>query len=143
MATEYDELKSALRAAGFAYRADSGLQRQSEDVSQELAWRWWRARIRGLEDFYDLRRRWSRSLVKILWTLIALQAVLLGAVGLGLLQFADYKPFLAAQAGVYFLQIAGMCLVVVKFLFHDPPAATSPESGWGKQQDPAPDQDAL
>jgi hypothetical protein len=133
MPSEYDELKASAQARA-ADRAESGLEPDPEVISRELTWRWWAARIRGLESFYSLREEWSGNLRNMLWTLVGLQALLLLAVGRGWLQFADYKAFLAAQAGIYFLQIAGMCSVVVAFLFHKPDATTSANSGDGPEQ---------
>jgi hypothetical protein len=81
-----------------------------------------RARIEnwGTKEKYDLRNYWSWVLTVLLVGLVIFQGILVKRIGTGAWKFVGYETFLDAQAGVYFMQIVGMCYVVLKYLFNDP-----------------------
>lgn len=72
---------------------------------------------RGKEDYYELRKRWSQYLFWFLLAMVAFQFLLTITIGLDLLSFQNYKHFLYIVVGENFLQIVGMCIIVVQFLF--------------------------
>lgn len=74
----------------------------------------------GLNEYYALRVRWSHCLKFLLIVLVMFQCFLVAAVGRNWMDFTKYQSFLKIQATVYFLQVVGMCLIVVRYLFKDP-----------------------
>jgi hypothetical protein len=72
---------------------------------------------RGLEKYYELRDKWSKYLIILLSVMIVFQNALVLMIGFEWLNFLEYKNFLYAAVIESFLQIAGMCGIVVVFLF--------------------------
>ena len=71
----------------------------------------------GREQYFRLRNRWSLYLMIALSASMVFQGALVWSVGIGWLAFKDQSVFLNTVAGELFLQIAGMCLIVVRCLF--------------------------
>ncbi len=76
----------------------------------------------GRAAYFGLREKWSLYLCIFLAVMIASQIVSTALIGFGLFSFNDNKTFLYLVVGENFLQIVGMCYIVVAFLF---PANTS------------------
>lgn len=72
---------------------------------------------KGLEEFFTLRRKWSKWIIIWITALIAFSIVLTVAVGFGLLNFLSYQWFITSVTVETFLQIVGMGYIAVKFLF--------------------------
>ena len=66
--------------------------------------------------YHDLRKQWAMVLKKLLYAMVGFEAALTFSVGLGWLHFPS-QVFLNLIVGQTFLQIVGMCYIVVKFLF--------------------------
>lgn len=77
-------------------------------------------RVRGLSEFYDLRKKWSRWIIIWISVLILFNGALAVAVGREILDFKEYQWFISAVTVETFLQIVGMGYVAVKFLFSEP-----------------------
>lgn len=77
-------------------------------------------KLRGLGEFFALRRQWSKWIIGWITALVAFHAILALLVGLALLDYSEYEWFITAITVETFLQIVGMGFVAVKFLFSDP-----------------------
>ena len=66
--------------------------------------------------YHELRKKWANVLRNLLYAMVSFEAVLTFSVGLGWLHFPS-QVFLDLIVGQTFLQIVGMCYIVVKFLF--------------------------
>ena len=73
--------------------------------------------LRGRVQFFELRGRWSFWLILWICGILLFQAAVAFAVGAEYLNYKDYQWFLALIFGQSFLQIIGMGVVVVKFLY--------------------------
>jgi hypothetical protein len=71
----------------------------------------------GRKRYFALRDKWSGYLFKLLVIMILFQVVLTFFIGLGWAEFKNYEKFLYLVIGENFLQITGMCIIVVRFLF--------------------------
>jgi len=67
--------------------------------------------------FLDLRKRWSGNLKWWIGFLLVFHTLLTIAIGLKLLDFEKYQWFIRILVVEDFLQICGMCFIVVKFLY--------------------------
>lgn len=74
---------------------------------------------KGWEYFYCLRNNWSWYLMIVIFLMFSFQVVLAIFIGLGIFNFDKYKYLLYIVVGENFLQIVGMAVVVVKYLFHN------------------------
>lgn len=72
---------------------------------------------RGREEYFNLRSEWSARLAWFLGVMILFQILLTLVIGAGWLDFASYETFLYLVVGENFVQIVGMCILVVQFLF--------------------------
>ncbi len=72
----------------------------------------------GKEKFYELRSKWSVYLAILLFIMVGFQIILIFLIGLGWLNYSLYENFLYTVLVESFLQITGMCILVVKFLFN-------------------------
>jgi hypothetical protein len=72
---------------------------------------------KGREDFFQLRIKWSNWIIGWITSLILFNCALAFFVGLGRLNFQDYKWFITAVTVETFLQIVGMGYIAVRFLF--------------------------
>lgn len=68
------------------------------------------------DKYHALRQTWAKVLGNLLYGMVAFEVLLTLCVGLGWLHFPS-QLFLNLVAGQTFLQIAGMCYLVVNFLF--------------------------
>lgn len=87
----------------------------------------------GSVDYYALRRQWSRLLMILFALSAAFQAGLVTWVGCGWLPFDGHETFLNLVSGELFLQIAGMCYVIVRCLF---PSVSDPKKGKDAREKP-------
>ena len=76
-----------------------------------------RIELGGRQQFYELRGRWSAWLLVWITSLLLFQVVLTVAIGLKLLDFTGYNWFLPMVVAQNFLQIVGMGIVIVNFLY--------------------------
>ncbi|MFN7161078.1 MAG: hypothetical protein ACK4NC_05765 [Candidatus Gracilibacteria bacterium] len=94
-----------------------GLPTRSELSEQEIKDK--EAERKGREEYFKLRNKWSIYLVIALYAMILFQFVITFFIGFGIIDFTAYPTFISLVIGENFLQIVGMCLIVVKFLFPD------------------------
>lgn len=87
------------------------------DKINDLALAGMRNDVKGQESYYKLRNFWGRLLAIILGLSIGFQFWLAYMVGKGNLNFQNYTFFLNIVASENFLQVVGLCYIVVKFLF--------------------------
>lgn len=92
---------------------DDQFERQAVDAQR--AW----VHLRGLEDHYRHKSRWSWFLIGGLSGMILFQWLLLALVGLGKWDFTKYEWLLPVLLVQNLGQIIGLALVVVKSLFKD------------------------
>lgn len=78
--------------------------------------------LEGRSQFFDLRGRWSIWIILWISAQLLFQAVLTACLGLGWLDFKEYPYFLPIVTIQTFLQIVGMGLIVVNFLYEKTPA---------------------
>lgn len=71
----------------------------------------------GLTEFYKFRKHWSWFILICIAILILFQIVLTVCVGCRWLDFKDYKWFLPLTITENFIQLVGLAIIVVKFLF--------------------------
>ena len=76
-----------------------------------------RIELDGRSQFFDLRGKWSSWLIGWISALLLFEIALTLAVGAGWLNFLEYKWFLPIVFGESFLQVIGMGVVIVKFLY--------------------------
>lgn len=76
---------------------------------------------KGLREYYDLRKIWSNWIIGWICFLILFHAGLTIAVGLKSLDFVNFEWFVTAVTVETFLQVVGMGLIAVKFLFSNGP----------------------
>lgn len=69
--------------------------------------------------FYWLRNTWGMLLALLLTASVVFQFWLAYQIGTGQLRFTGYEMFLNIIAGESFVQVVGLCIVVVKCLFPD------------------------
>lgn len=73
----------------------------------------------GLKNFYLLRKKWSWFIIFCISFMLLFQPYLLYKVGSGYWDFKDYNGLLVAIIGSNFMQVIGLALIVVKFLFNN------------------------
>lgn len=73
--------------------------------------------VSGQKMYYWLRNIWGVTLAIILIASIGFQFWLTYNVGTRHLQFKDYATFLNIIAGENFIQVLGLCAIVVNYLF--------------------------
>jgi len=78
--------------------------------------------LEGRSQFFDLRGRWSIWIIVWISVQLLFQTVLTACLGLGWLDFKAYPYFLPIVTIQTFLQIVGMGLIVVNFLYEKTPA---------------------
>ena len=81
----------------------------------------------GRTDYFHLRIKWSWFLLVTLSVMVLFQIFLTVAIGLAWFDFKNYKSFLELLVGETFLQIAGMCYIVVRCLFPNNKETKKPE----------------
>lgn len=88
------------------------LNRRLDFVEREI-------KARGLGEFFRLRSIWSNWIIGWISVLVLFNGALTVSVGLGFLNFEKYHWFITAVTVETFLQIVGMGVVAVKFLFSE------------------------
>ncbi|MDQ3098979.1 MAG: hypothetical protein M3Q44_04495 [bacterium] len=78
-------------------------------------------RLAGLQAYYSMRESWSWILAALLTLSIIFQFVMIIIVGKEWLDFSQNKDFLLLVTGENFVQIIGLCLIIVNFLFPKQP----------------------
>lgn len=91
------------------------LPERRQEADQEIKER--ETERRGREEYFTLRREWSGRLAWFLGSMILFQILLTLIIGAGWLDFLEYETFLYLVVGENFVQIVGMCILVVQFLF--------------------------
>lgn len=71
----------------------------------------------GKRFYYKLRNFWGILLATVLTASIVFQFWLTYQIGTGNLRFQGYETFLGIVAGESFIQVVGLSLVIVKYLF--------------------------
>jgi len=71
----------------------------------------------GRKQYFELRRRWATFLMWALGATGVFQGFFVYLVGVGYWPFKDHEVFLNTVGAELFLQIAAMCLIVVRCLF--------------------------
>jgi hypothetical protein len=74
----------------------------------------------GLHTFYELRKTWSKWILGFITVSLILQFGITVAVGMDCLNFEKYPWFLPLVITETFIQIIGLAIIVVKFLFNEP-----------------------
>lgn len=106
--------KAASNAAAIAERHfASDFNKQA--VSSQMAY----AHLRGIQDHYKHKGRWSNFLMVVMFAMVAFQSALLGLVGGGVWDFTKYDWLLPLLLGQNLAQIIGLAVFVVKALFKD------------------------
>jgi hypothetical protein len=75
--------------------------------------------VDGRRRFFTLRDRWSTAIVRWIWILILFNIAITVAVGTKWLDFTNLQWFITAVLVQTFLQIVGLGIVAVKYLFSD------------------------
>ena len=135
----YEALKSIVVAEngslGFGLKEEKQNSRSySEETLKSLEAQETLLRLKAERDafntYHDLRKQWAMILKKLLYAMVGFEAALTFSVGFGWLHFPS-QVFLNLIVGQTFLQIVGMCYIVVKFLFpneKDPFETKSPRT---------------
>ncbi len=119
---DLEQLRAAVPTEGTAATASLKEEFEARELSAKVAKLFeevaqLRAERQGTEDYYGLRREWSGLLKWLLSGMVIFQIGLTLSVGLGHLDFTQYKLFLELLVGETFAQVAGMCIIVVTCLF--------------------------
>lgn len=93
----------------------TNLKKRDSEAEQEIRER--ETEREGRKKYFALRDKWSRYLFILLTIMISFQVILTFFIGFGWSVFAQYEKFLYLVIGENFLQITGMCIIVVRFLF--------------------------
>ena len=73
----------------------------------------------GRKKFFALRTTWSHWIIGWITALVAFNVLLTAFVGFGWLDFSEYEWFVTAVTIETFLQIIGLGVIAVKYLFSD------------------------
>lgn len=71
----------------------------------------------GLTQYYKLRRHWAYYLMIVFGLSVIFQGIFIVLVGCSVLKFTGHEVFLNTVGAELFLQIAAMCMIVVRCLF--------------------------
>lgn len=88
-----------------------------QQMAEELKFKSQQNEYRGRWFYYQLRNIWGILLALALVASISFQFWLAYKIGKHELDFKGYETFLAIIAGESFVQVVGLSLVVVKYLF--------------------------
>lgn len=83
----------------------------------------------GLQKYYLLRTHWSWFAFFLLLIMILFQGWIVVGVGLKWFDFSKYDSLIKLVVGENFLQIVGISLIVVKFLFPNTPMPDGKNTG--------------
>jgi hypothetical protein len=95
----------------------------SDFQQSEIAARSQKIEEDGKEQFFQLRKIWSYWLIGWITASLLFQWFATGLIGLGFLDFTQYKWLATAIFGENFIQIVGMGYLIIKFLY---PSSGSP-----------------
>lgn len=106
--------KAESNAAAVAERAfATQFHRTSVDAQERYA------HLKGIQDHYKHKGRWSNFLMFVMFGMVAFQSALLALVGAGIWDFTEYAWLLPLLLGQNLAQIIGLAVFVVKALFKD------------------------
>lgn len=74
----------------------------------------------GLEGFYALRKKWSWTIIAWISALILFHIIVTILVGCKVLDFSNQKFLIQTIIGTNFLEIVGMGVIIIKFLYPAP-----------------------
>jgi len=77
------------------------------------------AHLKGIQDHYKLKERWSNFLIGAIAAMLVFQSVLLMMVGLGKWDFSKYEWLLPALLVQNLAQVVGLSVWAVRYLFSD------------------------
>jgi hypothetical protein len=117
------EYESLLETSKTKEQRSGKFQEKKKDTEEMSAQRILRAeeeevRIKGLKEFFIMRRRWSWLLMALLVVILLFNVLLVILVGLGWLNFVD-EWFLRIVLTTNLADIIGLVYLVVKFLFRE------------------------
>ena len=116
----YEALKSIVQAENNPPGSIPEKKQSQEDALKSLEAQETLLRLQAernaFNTYHDLRKQWAMILKKLLYAMVGFEAALTFSVGFGWLHFPS-QVFLNLIVGQTFLQIVGMCYIVVKFLF--------------------------
>jgi len=95
--------------------SETNLQKRDSESEQIIRER--ETEREGRKKYFNLRDKWSKYLFILLTIMINFQVILTFFIGFGWSAFVEYEKFLYLVIGENFLQITGMCIIVVRFLF--------------------------
>ena len=104
-------------AASAAALAERTFSRDFSEKSVESQERY--AHLKGIQDHYKHKGRWSNFLIFVMFGMVAFQSTLLGLVGAGIWDFTAYAWLLPILLGQNLAQIIGLAVFVVKALFKE------------------------
>ncbi len=73
--------------------------------------------LQGQREYFELRKSWSEYLKIVLGVLIAFEMLLIVGVGAGYVNYMNYEWFINITVSQIFLEIIGMCYIIVNFLY--------------------------
>jgi hypothetical protein len=106
--------KAASKAAASSERAFAG-GFDREAIESQISY----AHLRGIQDHYRHKGRWSSFLMLLMCGMVVFQSTLLGLVGAGIWDFTRYDWLLPLLLGQNLAQIIGLAVFVVKALFKE------------------------
>lgn len=115
---KYEKLYTAIEAA-IESKDQTKLDSYLRFLDSELAREDLSTDIFGKSGYFRMQKFWSWTMVGILTYSVVLQGYLISSVGYNKMDFREYKTFLNLIAGQNFLQIIGLCYIIVKYLFPD------------------------
>lgn len=81
--------------------------------------------LREKKDILDFRSYWSPRIFWFIFGILLFQALFVVAIGLGILDYADYTTVISVYLSESVVQIFGLGIIVLKFLFPNSSASTS------------------
>lgn len=72
---------------------------------------------KGLEEYFDLRKKWSWHIAGILWISTLFIIAMTALIGLQCLNFDSYLYLPHSIVAAFFAEIVGICYIVTKCLF--------------------------
>lgn len=84
---------------------------------EELKFKRQKNHVVGQQIYYWLRNFWGVLLALVLVASVAFQFYLTWMIGKGEWNFKEYEQFLSVVTGGNFVQVVGLCIIVVNYLF--------------------------
>lgn len=98
-------------------RSEKEYKRRFQDLSIEGSVEY--AHLKGIQDHYKHKGRWSNFLIWAIAGMLLFQSVLLINVGFGIWDFTAYEWLLPALLVQNLAQVVGLSVWAVKYLFSD------------------------